>query len=267
MTIASSLDLFTGGQLRAAVAAAGEAVKAAPGDIASRSLLAEYLCVAGELERAERQLEAIAAQDPKTTVQVMTLRQLVRADMMRRQVWKDGRAPEFLVEPPAHAAARLEALMHLRNGDVAAAAESVARAEDLRPQVSGMAGDVPFDDFRDLDDLIGGVLEVMTTTGKYYWVPMEQIEQAEFQPPSRPLDTAWRTVQLSVRGGPEGEVVIPGIYPVTGEAPSEAALTGRETDWIEEAPGFVRGQGLRCFLVGEESVSVLDLRTLTFKAD
>ncbi|MBB3808168.1 type VI secretion system accessory protein TagJ [Pseudochelatococcus contaminans] len=264
---AIAYELFEAGKLNAAIEAAGIAVKAAPGDIQPRSLLAEFLCVAGDFERAERQFEAIVTQDATTAVQVTRLRQILRAAGIRRQVWAEGRAPEFVTEPPSHATFRLEALMHLREGRIEAATAAVAQAEEQRPPVRGISGDgVSFDDFRDLDDLLGGILEVLTTTGKYFWVPIEQIEEVVFSPPSRPLDTAWRTVQISVRGGPEGEVVIPGIYPGIGGDTTEALQLGRETGWVEVAPGFVRGQGLRSFLLGDNDASIFDLGQLTFTA-
>lgn len=260
----SALKIFEAGRLSDAIAAGNEEVKAAPQDIQRRSLLAELLCVAGDLERAERQFDAIATQDPTTAVRVAALRQLVRADMARRQVWTEGRMPEFAGTPPEHVTLRLEALMHLREGRAEEAAACLARAEEARPVVAGTHNGVPFEDFRDLDDLTAGIFEVMTVTGKYFWIPLEQVDEAVFTVPSRPLDSAWRTVQMTVRGGPEGEVVVPATYPVLSGELREALRLGRATDWIEDRAGFVTGQGLRCFLVGEESVSILDLRALAF---
>ncbi|TCT02460.1 type VI secretion system accessory protein TagJ [Aquabacter spiritensis] len=263
---AAALHLFEEGRLRDAIAAMSEAVKAMPTDTQRRSQLAEFLCVAGELERAERQFEAIAEQDPTTALQVASLRQLVRADMARRQVWTEGRAPELLAPPPEHVALRLEALMHLREGRPQEAGGCLAKAEIARPALSGKSDDVPFTDFRDLDDLMGGILEVMTTTGKYYWVPMEQVDEIEFSTRARALDGAWRTAQISVRGGPDGEVVIPAIYPPIEVPAPDPILLGRETNWVEVAPDCIRGEGLRCFLVGEESVSIRQLHKIEFDA-
>ncbi|MGQ3674521.1 type VI secretion system accessory protein TagJ [Xanthobacter sp. TB0139] len=265
----SALELFEAGQLADAILAMNADVKAAPADITLRSRLTEFLCVAGDLERAERQLEAIMLQDPKTALRVAGLRQFLRADEARRQVWGEGRAPEFTAEPPAHATLRLEALMHLRAGQLEEAAASLERAEAERPAVRGTHNGEAFDDFRDLDDLTGGMLEVLTVTGKYFWVPLEQVEEAIFTAPDRPLDRAWRTVQLSVRGGPEGEVMIPSTYLPPAMQPPASPLTeaqrmGRETDWTEIQPGCMLGRGLRSFLVGEESRTIMELRQLTF---
>ena len=262
----SALKMFEAGRLREAIAASNEEVKAAPLDIQRRSQLAEFLCVAGDLERAERQFDAIATQDPTTAVRVAGLRQLIRADMARQQVWTEGRSPEFAAPPPEHVALRLEALMHLREGRSEEGWAALARAEAVRPPVSGTHDGVPFEDFRDLDDLTAGIFEVMTVTGKYFWIPLEQVDEAVFTAPTRPLDSAWCTVRMSVRGGPEGEVMVPATYPVRSGEVSEALKLGRETDWVDAGADCVFGQGQRCFLVGEESMPILNLRTLTFTA-
>ncbi len=260
----SALELFEAGKLAEAITAIGAEVKASPADITLRSRLTEFLCVAGELERAERQLEAIMLQDSKTVVQVATLRQFLRADDARRQVWLAGRSPEFTAPPPAHVTLSLEALMHLRNGALAEAADCMARAAAERPAIRGTHDDVPFEDFCDLDDLTGGVLEIMTMTGKYYWVPLEQVEEAVFEAPNRPIDRVWRTAQLSVRGGPEGQVMIPSTYLPPHTELTEAQRMGMETDWAEIQPDCMMGRGLRSFLVGEESRTIMELRHLTF---
>lgn len=262
---ATPLHLFQEGNLAGAIAATNQLVKEKPTDVALRSLLAELLCVSGDLERAERMFEAIAQQDPKTALQVGSLRQLLRASQARRQVFREGRAPELLAVPPEHVTLRLEALIQLRSGNTAEAGATLARAEDLRPAVVGKHDDVAFSDFRDLDDLLAGILEVMTTTGKYYWVPMEQVDSLEFEAPKRMLDSAWRMAQISVRGGPQGEVAIPAIYPQRIEATlPDAVLLGRETNWEELGPECVLGEGLRTFLVGDESLTLLQLRRLEF---
>lgn len=261
----SAVDLFSEGHLADAIAAMGAEVRAHPADIERRSLLVELLCVAGDLQRADAQLAAMADQDPAAAVRIATLRQFVRADMARAQVWGEGRAPELLDAPPPHLALRLEALMHLRAGRVSDAVQALAAAEEARPALAGHHDGVAFDDFRDLDDLSAGVLEVLSSTGKYFWVPMERVELIAFHAPSRIIDGAWRAAEISVRGGPEGEVILPAIYPFAPAHEREAAALGRETEWHEIGPDCMRGEGLRCFLAGEESLTILELGRLEFE--
>ena len=68
---------------------------------------------------------------------------------------------------------------------------------------------------------------------------------------------------MVVRDGPEGEVFVPATY-VPPEGALEAAMLGRVTDWVGGEGAPVRGIGQRTYLVGEESVPVMELGNLAF---
>ncbi|HTW25866.1 MAG TPA: type VI secretion system accessory protein TagJ [Acetobacteraceae bacterium] len=257
--------LFRAGRLADAILAANAAVRGRPGDLGARLLLAELLVFAGNLERADVILDAAAVADPSAAVVVAEFRQLLRAEMARRQWHRDGRLPEFLGEPTPSQRALLAAGVARRVGDAAEAARAVAEAEALRPHVAGQAEETPFDDLRDADDLAGGTLEVLTTTGKYFWVPLERMLEMAFHPPARPRDLIWRRATVAVADGPDGEVYIPALYwPDAPDLP-EALRLGRETDWVEQ-DGLVRGRGQRCFLIGDVAFGIMQLTTLRFGA-
>ncbi len=262
--------LFRAGKLTAAIEAANLAVRAKPADFPERLLLAELLIFAGNLQRADLILDAAARTDPSTAVVVAEFRQLLRADIARRQCLTEGRVPEFLGEPTAAQRASLAALVALRGGDLAEAASRVAEAEATRPRVAGtmthQGGEVPFDDLRDVDDVYAGFFEVLTTTGKYFWIPTERVASIEFHPPRRPRDLAWRRASMSVIEGPDGEVYLPAIYAAAEPAPSEEIDLGRATEWQGEEDALIRGIGQRLFLVGDEAYGITDLSALQFKA-
>ncbi len=255
--------LFRAGKLAEAVDAANQAVRKAPTDIASRVLLAELLVFAGNLERADVILDAASQVEPEAAMVVAEFRQLLRADMARRQLRRDGRVPEFLGEPTEVQRRQLAALVALRAGDMAEAARLAAETEAARPRVSGTSAGTAFDDFRDADDLAAGSFEVLSTTGKFFWIPTERVESVVFHPPKRARDLMWRRATMSVRGGPDGDVYLPAIYGSEDAALADALKLGRETDWIEDG-GPVRGVGQRLFLVGEDAVGIMDLATLEF---
>jgi type VI secretion system protein ImpE len=256
--------LFKAGRLEAATAAATAAVKQAPGDLGARVLLAEMLLFAGNLERADVILDAASAAEPAAAVVVAEFRQLLRGETARRQLRRDGRVPEFLGEPTPALRHMLAAMVALRAGDGAEAQRLAVEAEQVRPRVPGQAGDAAFDDFRDADDLSAGYFEVLTTTGKYYWIPTERIESVEFHPPKRPRDLAWRRASMSVAHGPDGDVYIPAIYGADPAELTDVLRLGRSTEWLE-APGQpVRGLGQRMFLAGDEAFGIMDLTTLSF---
>ncbi|MBW8270240.1 type VI secretion system accessory protein TagJ [Caldovatus aquaticus] len=263
---------FEAGDLQGAVAAATAAVKAAPRDFGARWVLAEMLLFAGELERADRALDAIILEEPSPAV--LEFRRLLRAAEHRRRVFgREGAAPKLQGEEatPAQTAC-LRALVELRAGNAAAAAAAAAEAEAARPRVAGThappratAASVAFDDLRDADDLFSPFLEVLTVAGDYLWVPIERIRSLAFETPRRPRDLCWRRATIEMKDGQEGVVFVPAIYPWGDPAGMPDALRlGRTTDWPDAGEGPVRGLGQRLFLAGEEALPVNEIGTLHF---
>src|ERR1700744_380383 len=208
----TAATLFRAGKLDDAIAAAQAALRKSPTDLNARVLLGELLAFVGNLERADVVLDAASAIDPTTAMVVAEFRQLIRADMARRQLFRDGRVPEFLSDPTETQRLQLAALVVLRGGDLARAANQANAAAAVRPRASGHQVDTAFDDWRDADDLLAGSFEVLTTTGKYFWIPTERVVTLEFHAPKRPRDLLWRRVSMSVSEGPDGEVYIPTVY-------------------------------------------------------
>jgi len=176
-------------------------------------------------------------------------------------VARDGRVPEFLGGPTELQQLLLQALVQLQSGDRVAAAHATERAEGCRPSVSGTGNGTAFAGFRDVDDLVSGNLEVLTTTGKYFWIPVERVGNMEFHIAKRPRDLFWRRCSMMVRGGPEGDVYLPALYETDAASGIELRL-GRATEWAGPTP--FRGSGQRIFLVGEEGVPIHELKTIEF---
>lgn len=253
---------YRAGHLQEALAAATADVKSHPADTARRGFLCELLCFAGELERADRQLDALGQQDPEALVGVSVFRQLVRAEQARQQFYTEGRLPEFLGPPSPVLRLHLEASICLREGRPGDAGALLAQAEGQRPKVTGTCDGAPFDDLRDLDDLTASFFEVLTSTGNYYWVPVERVERIEFRPFKRPRDLIWRRAHMIVRDGPDGEVFLPALYAGSHAEADERLRLGRMTDWRggDEEPR--RGRGQRIFLVGDVDRPILEIQDI-----
>jgi type VI secretion system protein ImpE len=256
-------DYYQAGDVNAAIAAALEEVKQAPADAGRRGFLCELLCFVGDLERADRQLDALANLSPEAAVGVALFRQLIRAEQARQQFYAAGAVPEFLGEPTPALKLYVEASICLRENKTAEAAKLLAQAEEQRPKPAGTCDGQAFDDLRDLDDLTAGFLEVLTSTGKYFWVPMERVELLELRPPTRPRDLLWQRAHLVVRGGPDGEVYLPTLYAGTHADADDKVRLGRYTDWRGGDGTPVRGLGLRTFLVGNDARSILEMKEVT----
>ena len=237
-----------------------EDVKRRPSDPAKRLALAEVLILLGEWERADAHLDLASTQDPTWTPVAGLQRQLLRAAAHRDDTWRQGRPPELVTEPTPRIETALRILAAAREGGDAAslrreaderfAALSVEREDG--PTAAGL---------RDGDDRTADVLEVLTSTGRYVWVSLDQISSLELRPVEQPRDLVWRAAELEVADGPTGVVYLPMIYPeVPGGAPlTDAQRLGRTTDWVEEAGGLTCGVGQRCWLMGDDLVAASEV--------
>src|SRR5579864_5725357 len=96
---ATASELIEAGDLDGAIDTLNNQVRQNPTDTTRRSALAEILCIAGNLERADRLLEAVQQQDTSVAMGVALFRQLIRAEQARQQFYRENRLPEFLEAP------------------------------------------------------------------------------------------------------------------------------------------------------------------------
>jgi len=257
--------LFQQGELTSALEAALAEVRQNPTDIPARLFLAELCCFTGDWERAEKQLDTLSKQTTDAAMLIALFRQLLRGEVTRHQVMLEGRTPEIVTPLTPAMSKALEILIANRSGDLDKAAELVAEMDALQPVVRGTIDGKPFESIRDLDDRTAPILEVITSTGKYFWTPWESLEYLDFDPPVRAMDLIWRRTKISVQGGPEGEVYIPTRYVSTHEGINPMHRLARATDWIGEEGSFTQGMGCRTLLVGEDSPTIMELKSLTFE--
>jgi type VI secretion system protein ImpE len=261
-------EALRAGDLPGALAAATAAVKAKPTDADARWLMAEMLLLSGDAERADKMLDAAALHDPNPAV--LEFRKLLRAEVLRSQVLREGRAPRYQGDdatPAQQAAAR--ARMLLRMGETAEATAEAEKIESLRPRAPGSMSladgtEVSFDDFRDVDDLFAAELEVLTTAGDHILVPVSRVSSLEFDAPRRARDLAWRRCAIDLKDGTDGVVFMPALYLSDPGRTGDEYKLGRGTDWSDPAEGPVRGKGLRILLAGEEAVGITEIAKLVF---
>lgn len=260
-----TLDHFRSGDLRGAIQSATADVKAKPTDIDNRALLSDMHCFAGDYERADKHLEAITTLAPNASVGVSLIRQMIRGEKWRLDFYRDGRTPEFLGKPGPRLELQLRASIEMRHDNREEASKLLGEAEEMRGELAAKSGETAYSDFRDCDDLLAGVFEVFTSTGKYYWIPMERVIELEPRPIERPRDYLWRQFRMEVKDGPDGEVYLPSIYCAEnvemGDESADPARLGRVSEFSETEP--VRGVGRRLFLLGDDAVTVDQLPELT----
>lgn len=261
----NSSDFFRNGELSNALQAALTEVRQKPTDIPARLFLAELSCFAGDWERAEKQLETLSKQTTDAAMLIALFRQLLRGEVARQQVFLEGRTPEIVTPLTPAMNKALEILVAHRAGESSRATELVAEMDALQPLAKGTCNGQAFESIRDLDDRTAPILEVITSTGKYFWTPWESLEYLEFDPPKRAMDLIWRRTKISVKGGPEGEVYVPTRYVSALEEVNDLHRLARATDWAGDEGEFIQGMGCRTLLVGDESLSLLELKSLQFE--
>jgi type VI secretion system protein ImpE len=260
MTLHPAL-LIQEGRLEEGLAALQAEVKARPLDAEKRFELGELLVLLGEWTRADNQLDLVSTQEPSFGVLVALMRQLIRGEAARKEVFEQGRAPELVGEVSGEVAAALRRLLDLRDPAVSAA-EGPGDPAPLKGFVDGR----PFEGVRDLDDRVADVLEVLTSTGKYFWIPWTRVRSIELQKPTRLRDLVWRQADLDVADGPSGVVYIPATYAAPQADMTGLSRLGRETTWVEEK-GLTRGVGLRTLLIGDEDLSLSEFSALSFEEE
>lgn len=259
------VELFQNGQLNEAVKVATDAVRNNPVDIGARSMLCEVLCFAGDLERADKQLEAATQIDTESAVGVSLMRHLIRSEICRREVFERGRVPEFLAQPTPAQQLRLRALVSLKNDDAATAAKYIEEAIEQEPKLSGECNGKSFVGMRDLDDLLGPNIEVFTATGQYYWLAAEQVISLEFSPIEHLSDLLWRAAQIITVGDVSGRVHVPALYHNSHASADDSIRTGRSTDWIQQSESTpTLGIGQRDWLFDEDVIAITEVKELTF---
>jgi type VI secretion system protein ImpE len=181
-------------------------------------------------------------------------------------VFRSGHSPEGVDDGDQVLRLHLQAATAIGSGNADEAGALLRRAEAERAHVPGDCDGEPFTDLRDLDDVTAPCLEVLTSTGKYYWIGWERIQRLQFKPPKYLRDVLWRQAEMTLHAGPEALVFVPVLYPDTQESSDPDVRLGRKTDWIEGANGVTRGIGQRTLLVGERDIPLLSIGTLSFVA-
>jgi type VI secretion system protein ImpE len=256
-------ELLDGGDLKGAIQLTAMAVKTDPSDWRQRTFLFELLCFTEDLDRAQLQLAVIALQSVQSEIGVQVYRNNLKAERERRRLFADGLQPHFLSEPPAYVDLLLQAINRVREENFAEARALLDRAEEERPALAGKLNDQPFADFRDFNDFIGPVLEVIFRD-QYTWLPFEQVKRIEMSAPKQLRDMAWMPARVEARDGTIGEVFIPVPYAHTCEHPDDKIRLGRMTDWIKLADDLYVPVGPRLFLVDDYDRAMLEVKSIEF---
>lgn len=250
--------LYREGKLAAAIDAQIAEVRGNATDPNRRLFLFELLTFQGDLDRAQKQLDMLDFKEPELKAAQTSYVQCLAAERKRRAVLEGKADPRFLTEVGPGLKLRLEAVKLLAQGKDVEAGEKLAQAQVESPTVKATVNGTAVDEVRDADDLFSHVLEVFSK-GEYFWVPLELVERLSTVPPKTPRDLLWLPGHLEVQGA-SGDVFLPGLYAFSHNHPDDALKLGRAADWLERDGGVVCGVGVKTWIVGEEAISLWDVR-------
>jgi type VI secretion system protein ImpE len=258
-------ELLQTGQLSAAIAQLNQEVRSHPTDSQLRTFLFELLCFAGDFTRAERQLDVIAQQEATTEVGVQVYHNVLEAERARQRLFSEGLGPNFLFDPPSYVHLHLEAVNRLREANYIEVGALLEESASSRSHFKGKLDGDPFQDFRDGDDLLAPVLEVIVRN-TYIWLPFEQIKRLAISTPKRLRDLLWIPATLESHLGPVGEVFLPVLYAGSSEHADDQVKLGRMTDWRDVTDELALGVGQHLFFIDGQDRGILEVRDLAFEA-
>jgi type VI secretion system protein ImpE len=228
-----ALSLYRAGELKPAIDALGDELKKQPLDAKRRTFLFELLCFAGEYSRAEKQLDILSDASPEAAAGAMLYRSALHAERERQDMFERDALPIGTVHPSP----------------------------------SGNLNGEAFAGLADADPRIGAHLEAFIA-GSYTWIPFAYIESVETEPPKRLRDLLWMPAILHAtsdfRLQDLGEILLPIIAPLSWKHPDDAVRLGRATVWEEDSKRGEVPFGQKLLLSGEEEVSLLEMRKLSF---
>jgi len=257
-------QLIQQGQLSEAIAATIAHLKQKPKDLDTRSRFIELLCIDGQLERADQQLDLLVKQHPECVPGALNMRQLVHAAQSRVDFSRGGDTASLVTGASKSLAPLVAVRLAQLNQNKSDFEQAAQQLEHLREPAQLQIDDNSCHELRDLDDSLAGYLEVFGSNGNYYFVPFADITWLKLLPASTLFEHVWRRAELDIKEGPSGEVFVPMTY-LASE--SDAEKLGRETDWQAVLGSeFYQGRGQKMWLVNDEALALSQLDCLSTQA-
>jgi type VI secretion system protein ImpE len=231
-------ELYQAGRLSDAIKALSGELRDNPTDARRRTFLFELLCLAGEYERADKQLEVLGQASPTSEVGVLLYRSVLYAERQRQDLFSRAELPE--------------------------------QRDDAESDRGGMLNGRQFSFFSDSDPRIGPRLELFAA-GNYLLLPLIHVASIQIEPPKRLRDLLWTPAVVrttpSFKGTELGEVLLPVLAPFSWRHSDESVRLGRMTVWEKpEGSDYQVPFGQKMWLVDDEEIPFLELRALEFNS-
>jgi type VI secretion system protein ImpE len=232
-----------------------------------RVFLFQLLCVMGQWDRAQAQLDVSAELDDGTLAMVQMYREALQCELLRADVFAGKKSPLIFGEPEQWLALLIESILVRGAGNGRADhAESLRqRAFDEAPTSTGTIDGEAFDWIADADMRLGPVCEAIIN-GRYYWLPFSRVSRIDLDAPADLRDVVWMPAHFQFANGGEAVGVIPTRYPGSEKHEDPRVRLARKTVWTEVAPDVFWGAGQRIFTTEGGEHPLMDIRTIVLGA-
>src|SRR5688572_8013484 len=181
MSLEAAEQAIREGDLRSALQKLQEQVRSRPSDAELRVFLFQLLCVMGQWERAQTQLQLAADLDAGALAMAQMYREAIRCEMLRADVFAGRKSPVAFGEPAEWIALLVESLANATNTTHAQGLRE--RAFEAAPTSAGSIDGQAFEWIADADMRLGPICEAIIN-GQYYWVPFHRISRIELEAPA-----------------------------------------------------------------------------------
>jgi type VI secretion system protein ImpE len=228
----NAVELYRAGRLQEAIDALGVELRSNPTDVQRRTFLFELLCFAGAYERAEKHLDVLASEGKEASMGALLYRSALHATRLREEQFDKG---------------------------------AVGTGAPPSDQISGTINGTPFSRLTDADPRLGPRLELFAA-GQYMWIPFEQLESVEIQPPKRLRDLIWSPALVKTseafKGVELGEILLPVLTPHAWQDESDDVRLGRHTEFVRLESGDVVPIGQKLLVADETEYPLLEIREI-----
>lgn len=257
--------LFKSGDLAACKAQLFTEIKKDPSNLNLRIFLFQLSCIEQDWKRAVTQLDVLKDLSDSTLAMVNTYKQLIECELRRQKVLAGDIEPICFGEPSDWLACYVKAYKHYCDGNIDQAEKLIAQGIESAAAVSGSVDDEAFEWLSDGDVRFGPSIEVMLNGG-YYWLPLENVAEINFEPVEDLRDLVWRPANLTLKNKGQLIVFMPVRYPINSET-SDAELLSRECSWQEPKEQFYVGSGQRVFITNDSEFPILNINSIKFDHD
>jgi type VI secretion system protein ImpE len=207
------------------------------------------------------QLNVAAEMDSDAMLMAQIYRPALNCEALRADVFHGRRSPLIFGEPLEWLAWLTQVPALLASGEIDGAADLRDRAFEAAPAISGRINGQPFAWIADADSRLGPTIEAIIN-GKYYWIPLERIQEVRINEPANLRDAVWATATFTWANQGQAVGLIPSRYPGSETETDSAFQLGRKTDWRDAGGGFFIGLGQRMLATDQGEYPLLELREL-----